>query len=618
MELPKTRPLKIFAYDPTLGRSANNRVSVEIAYEAVDPGPTGSRVQVIDYDASNDVFYQPVDLDQDEILIQGGLNPSISDPRFHQQMVYGVVCKVLENFDRALGRRITFRGRKRLLVFPHAFQRANAFYDSKTTSLMFGYFSSDRARPGFTKPGQTIFTCLSHDIVSHECTHAIVDRLRPYFNEWTNLDLPALHEGFADIVAIFQHFSFPGVLRNHIQQTRGDLKTQSALIELAEEFGHATGSGGALRSAIDHPDPMLYQTAVEPHQRGSILVAAVFEGFHKTYQTRIHDLLRIATGGTGILPQGALPPTLVDMIAREAERTAQNILTMTIRAFEYMPPVDATFGDYLRALVTADFEIDPMDADCKRANMVEAFRTRGIYPEEVDSLLEESLLLERIEDAPRLPIKDLEYLIVTAARDWSTTTVRKAQESEEYLGDATKEKDLDTLYGKLSDVELADDDADQFEGNAAASLNAFARECSRQGLLPFNQNLKIRVLGFHPVFRVAPHGQLLIEMVAQFSQTLKEQGNFLDTGGVPLRAGATVIASADGTIRYIIKKPFPIRNSTNVLEQRRFERQLEFQRVFDLLSVEQAWGTDKESSLEYRNRILNKMNFSMMHRGLFS
>jgi len=617
LEPPKTRPLKIFAYDPTLGRSANNRVTVEIANEALEPGPTGSRVQVIDYDASNDVFYAPVNLNSDEILIQGGLNPSISDPRFHQQMVYGVICKVLENFDRALGRRITFRGRNKLLVFPHAFQRANAFYDPKTTSLMFGYFSSDRARPGFTKPGQTIFTCLSHDIISHECTHAIVDRLRPYFNEWTNLDLPALHEGFADIVAIFQHFSFPGVLRNHIQETRGDLKTQSALIELAEEFGHATGSGGALRSAIDHPDPTLYQNAIEPHQRGSILVAAVFEGFHKTYQTRIRDILRIATGGTGILPQGALPPTLVDMIAKEAERTAQNILTMAIRAFEYMPPVDATFGDYLRALVTADFEIDPMDADSKRANMVEAFRARGIYPEEVDSLLEECLLLERIENAPKLPIKDLEYLIVTAARDWSSTTVRRTREVEEGL-ETDASKDLDTLYGRLSDVEIEDDATEPFEGKAANALNRFARECSAQGLLPFNVSQKIRVLGFHPVFRVAPHGQLLIEMVAQFSQTQKGQSDFLDAGGIPIRAGATVIASADGTIRYIIKKPFPMQNPQNALAQNRFERQLEFQRVFDLLSVEQAWSCADDNSDEFRNRILKKVNFSMMHRGLFS
>ena len=30
---------------------------------------------------------------------------------------------------------------------------------------------------------------------------------------------------------------------------------------------------------------------------------------------------------------------------------------MCLRAFEYLPPVDVTFGDYLRALVTADRDL---------------------------------------------------------------------------------------------------------------------------------------------------------------------------------------------------------------------------------------------------------------------
>ena len=39
-----------------------------------------------------------------------GLEPLEHDPQFHQQMVYAVASKVLENFDRALGRRLRFRG----------------------------------------------------------------------------------------------------------------------------------------------------------------------------------------------------------------------------------------------------------------------------------------------------------------------------------------------------------------------------------------------------------------------------------------------------------------------------------------------------------------------------
>jgi hypothetical protein len=58
-----------------------------------------------------------------------------------------------------------------------------------------------------------VFTCLSHDIIAHETTHALLDGVHPRFNEPVNEDVLAFHEAFADIVALFQHFSYPGVLR---------------------------------------------------------------------------------------------------------------------------------------------------------------------------------------------------------------------------------------------------------------------------------------------------------------------------------------------------------------------------------------------------------------------
>jgi len=48
---------------------------------------------------------------------------------------------------------------------------------------------------------------------------------------------------------------------------------------------------------------------------------------------------------------------------------------MAIRAFDYLPPVDITFGDFLRALVTADSELVPEDDRGLRASMIEAFRS---------------------------------------------------------------------------------------------------------------------------------------------------------------------------------------------------------------------------------------------------
>ena len=72
-------------------------------------------------------------------------------------------------------------------------------------------------------------------------------------------------------------------------------------------------------------------------------MAAIFDGFFTAYQTGIADLLRIATAGSGVLPEGALHPDLVRRVSTEARRAAQRILTMCIRSFQYLPPVDVTF-----------------------------------------------------------------------------------------------------------------------------------------------------------------------------------------------------------------------------------------------------------------------------------
>ena len=43
------------------------------------------------------------------LLIAGGLAPSDTDPRFHQQMVYAVASETLQRFESALGRRVHWR-----------------------------------------------------------------------------------------------------------------------------------------------------------------------------------------------------------------------------------------------------------------------------------------------------------------------------------------------------------------------------------------------------------------------------------------------------------------------------------------------------------------------------
>jgi hypothetical protein len=297
------------------------------------PGPVGEYLEVVDHDPASNCFYAPVDLNHPHLLAQDGLPPSEGNPQFHQQMVYAVAMTAIGVFEQALGRvalwgphlpRDEWQGLPmpeedrfvpRLRIYPHALRQRNAYYDPDLKALLFGYFPAADAPGGENLPGGTVFACLSYDIIAHETTHALLDGLHRYFLYASNPDVHAFHEAFADIVALLQHFSHAEVLRHQIARTRGDLARQSLLGQLAQQFGEATGRRGALRQYLGRatagggwqpvaPDPTLLARTTESHDRGAILVAALFYAFLNIYRDRSVDLLRIATGSAGVLPDG--------------------------------------------------------------------------------------------------------------------------------------------------------------------------------------------------------------------------------------------------------------------------------------------------------------------------
>jgi hypothetical protein len=422
---PHSRKLRVYAFDPILSTKMEtcdiNQVTLRVPWEAdqkgndcLEPGPVGEYLEVIDHDPPSGCFYEPVDLNEPYLLEQEGLPPSEGNPRFHQQMVYAVSMNTIRNFEKALGRSALWAPRdgtdkdagfvRRLRIYPHALREANAYYSPDKKALLFGYFPAEPPEIGDNLPGGMVFTCLSHNIIAHETTHALLDGLHRCYLEASNPDVLALHEAFADIVALFQQFSIPGVLRSQIAATRGDLTRQHLLSKLAYQFGQAVGCYGALRDALGdvnkktgkwrprEPDPDLIQKTLEPHTRGSILVAAIFRAFLRVYEARTKDLVRIATQGTGVLPEGDIHPDLVNRLAAEAAKVAGHFLRICIRALDYCPPVDVTFGDYMRAMITADMDMVPEDEHNYRVAIVDAFRSWGVYPLDVKSLSVESLV----------------------------------------------------------------------------------------------------------------------------------------------------------------------------------------------------------------------------------
>jgi len=79
-------------------------------------------------------------------------------------------------------------------------------------------------------------------------------------------------------------------------------------------------------------------------------------------------------------------------MAKTAAKSANDILRTCIRALDYCPPMDLTFGDYLRALITADFDMVAEDTHGYRVAFVEAFQKRGISAAGIKSMAVEDLL----------------------------------------------------------------------------------------------------------------------------------------------------------------------------------------------------------------------------------
>jgi hypothetical protein len=536
LDVPRRRRLRTFAFDPMSSRLSGRYLTVSVPYEAkLNAGPSGELVQVVDYDPVHQKWYAQINLDDPYILAQDGLEPAEGDPRTHQQIVYAVAGGVLERFERYLGRRFRWRGVKRLRLVPHAFEGRNAFFDPGREAVLFGYFPADESDPGANLPGQIIFTCLSSDIIAHEVTHAIVHRLRRHFSEATNPDVFAWHEAFADLIALFQHFRYHDVVLDAVTKTAGQIDKGSVLFDLASEFGRSSGRGAALRSAIDpaktreqQRTPERFRKATEPHERGACFVAAVFDAYLDRFQASIADLLRIATAGTGVLPAGHLHPDLVERVTTEAIVCADQHLRLVVRAFDYLPPVDVTFGDVVRAIVTADYSLYPDDDINLRGGLVESLRRRGIYPEQVISLTEEALLwatpVTELSLTPDVPVADL---IVEATMNLDTASER---------GELP-----DSFYQKL---------------HTWATTNALA--------IGLDPDETIAVESVHVTFRQAddrqPRPEIVIELVQRRADLEEaEQPDLPKKMRTPLRAGTTLIARVSGQIDYVVTKPLPFK-----------------------------------------------------------
>lgn len=573
--VPKRR-LRVFALDPSIAQSlasvAVNETTLSIPWddapetkEPLRPGPVGEYIEVVDVDPASNRFYEPVDLNSKILLAQDGWSPSEGNPQFHQQMVYAVAMTTIRHFELALGRRALWSPRfakvnageenehqemyevPKLRIYPHAFRGQNAYYSPEKKALLFGYFVANLREGDAAQSGSMVFSCLSSDIIAHETTHALLDGLHRRFQEASNPDVPAFHEAFADIVALFQHFTVTELVRFEITRANGKLEALELLSGLAKQFGEGGSRGGPLRDYADNGQKRLrYEDTTEPHDRGSILVFAVYEAFLNIVNRRVSDLLRIASNGTGILPEGALHPDLVNRLTTETCKTAQQVLRMCIRALDYLPPVDVTFGEYLRALITADVDVVPDDPFGYRTAFMEAFRNRGILPRNVRTISQESLVWDSAaNDEPAW----LPKLLTGLDLSWDQEADRSGLFKQNHDNCWAVWNRLHKIFASSPDVMqefgLAPD-VPRYEENGHVLREA-------KGATTFE------VHSIRPARRLGPDGTFLTDVIAVVTQRQAKafDGKNVDNGFYWFRGGATIIIeqrSKRQRIRYIVLK----------------------------------------------------------------
>lgn len=545
---PAVRPLRIYTLDPSVSARQGGVATVPVPWEPLGPGPVGALFRVDPAGAPPGLRAGPLDLDDPRLLLSDGLAPTPADGRFHLQMVYAVASLTWAAFRRALGRDVGWAFAApagepaRLVLRPFGFRGANAGFSREAGAIAFGYFRAGRAPAGFTVPGGLICTALSHDIVVHETAHALLDGLRAAFLMPTGVDVPAFHEGFADLVALFLHFTYTDVVEQAIGAGPGAFARGSVLTDLAREFGHARsrdGRAAALRSGVDVEGvaafdsdippgaaggPRRYDPDREAHALGSVLVSAVFEAFATIVRRKTERYFRLA----GLDPEAPAPRSeaLVRALAREAGDVAAQFLNVCIRAIDYCPPADLELGEYLRALITADAELERADRWGFREALMRSFRRRHLFPDHVPFMTEDAVRWQPPAAELRVPGLAFRHL--------------------RFEGDPGR---------PASAAEL---------GRQARALGRFVtdpRHAAHFHLVVPGQRPPRGVVQAPPPMvqsvraarRVAPDGSVVFDLVAEVTQTctVRHGGELFEVPG-----GCTVVIDPDGRIRYVIYKRF--------------------------------------------------------------
>ncbi|HEU0298268.1 MAG TPA: hypothetical protein VFR37_02415, partial [Longimicrobium sp.] len=230
-------------------------------------------------------------------------------------------------------------------------------------------------------------------------------------------------------------------------------------------------------------------------------------------------------------------PDLVNRLADEAGKAAQHVLNMCVRALDYCPPVDLTFGEYLRALVTADVDLVPEDGRDYRVAFVEAFRRRGLYPRDLRTLSVENLRWRGPEEDDRRPSDALTGIM---------QEMRSGAHKQLYAKTRKDIFDEERRTRFLLHRRLTKHFASGDEGR---------RDAEFLGLSP-DESESFEVHSAHFATRLRPDGTPQLRLFFQLTQEVPVPGPEGSEAKMVFQGGSTVVVDLkEPRVTYCIRKP---------------------------------------------------------------
>lgn len=284
----------------------------------------------------------------------GDSSSIIDNPQFRQVNAFAVASHTLQAVEDALEREIIWRNGRPLEIRAHVPEIADGYYDSFSSSLYLGCVKSQ------SNHNEEAWISLSHDIISHEVGHAIWDSFRPLLVYSEEIDTDALHESFADLIALFSKLEHDALVKRLYEDM------------LRKDGEDAVYSSNFFENSLLRPCPFVPYDPEEPkeaHERSTIWTGAICDILDKLRKTHMPAETETRKGNSDDFKQA---------VVSAVEQTRQAL----VRALHYVPLSGVTMPLLARLFYKADERLSPEDSTI-RDIAKEVFEKRKLWDSDI-------------------------------------------------------------------------------------------------------------------------------------------------------------------------------------------------------------------------------------------